>query len=137
MNINLYWGYLKILTYNIITLWIVERLRLIENFTIQVPNLIRHQKAKTFWSMFLSFLRKWSFNLCLKILSKFANFRSVSKNCSKLLVSDTTNFFEQNTCFLKKSKSIKTKVLTKSFRDGGSQLTFSKCFAPIWLLLSS
>ena len=26
MNINLYWGYLRILTSNIITLWIVERL---------------------------------------------------------------------------------------------------------------
>ena len=26
MKINLYWGYLKILTWNIITLWIVESL---------------------------------------------------------------------------------------------------------------
>ena len=29
--------------------------------------------------MFLSFLKKWSFNLCLKLLSEFANFRSVGK----------------------------------------------------------
>ena len=61
-------------------------------------------------------------------------------NCSKLLVSDTTNFFDQNTCFLKdilvskqkisylldfdqrKSflknlKSVRTKVLIKSFTN--------------------
>ena len=29
--------------------------------------------------MFLSFLQKWSFNLCLKLLSEFANFSSVGK----------------------------------------------------------
>ena len=63
-----------------------------------------------------------------------------SANCSKLLVSDTTNFFDQNTCFLKdilvskqkisylldfdqrKSflknlKSVRTKVLIKSFTN--------------------
>ena len=38
-----------------------------------------HQEAKIFCSMFLSFLQKWPFNLCLKLLSEFANFRSISK----------------------------------------------------------
>ena len=63
-----------------------------------------------------------------------------SANGSKLLVLDTTNFFDQNTCFLKdvlvskqkfsdlldidqstsflkKFKSVRTKVLIKSFRN--------------------
>ena len=34
-----------------------------------------------------------------------------SANCCKLLVSDTTNFFDQNTCFLKDVLVSKQKIL--------------------------
>ena len=37
MKTNLYWSYFKILTWNTITLWKVERRRLIENITAEVP----------------------------------------------------------------------------------------------------
>ena len=65
-------------------------------------------------------------------------------NYSKLLVSDATIFFDQNTCFLKdvlvskqkisylldfdqKFKSVRTKVLIKSLRNG-EPVNFFKVF---------
>ena len=108
--------------------------------------------------MFLRFLKKWFFNLCLKLLSEFVNVRSVG-NCSKLLVSDTTNFFDQNTCCLKDVLVSKQKFLylldfdqrtsfLKTFKalekrywlnlsETERQLNFSKSLIPVWLLLYS
>ena len=49
--------------------------------------------------MFLGFLKKWSFNLCLKNYYVNSPTSGPSANCSKL--SDTTNQSHQNMCFLK------------------------------------
>ena len=55
----------------------LTNLRLIENITGHVPNMASVSKSILF--MFLSLLKKLSFNLRLKLLSEFANFRSVGK----------------------------------------------------------
>ena len=89
-----------------------------------------------------------------------------SANYSKLLVSDTTNVFDQNTCFLQDVLVSKQKISALlnfdqvvyiyhagqvsfknlkaleqrcclNFSETGSQLIFSKSFTPMWLLLSS
>ena len=80
-----------------------------------------------------------------------------SAHCSKLLVSDTTTFFDQNTCFfmdilvskqkisylldfdrrksfLKNLKTVRKKVLIKSFTNR-EVVNFFKVFIPTWLLL--
>ena len=118
--------------------------------------------------MFLSFLKKWSFNLCLKLLNEFANFRSVSKLFQTIGARYDTFFWAEHV-FLKQCFSFKTEdlefawfwpdclyiswkykgqVSLKSWKaleqrywlilsEAGSQLIFSKCFTPMWLLLSS
>ena len=93
-------------------------------------------------------------------------------NCSKLLMSDTRIFLDQNMCFLKDVLVSKQKILYLldfdqivyiyiyiswryrgqvslqnlkvlehrywlNLSEMGNQLIFSKCFTPVWLLLSS
>ena len=108
--------------------------------------------------MFLRSLKKRFFNLCLKLLSEFVNFRSIGKLFQTIGVG-TTNFFDQNTCFLKDVLVSKQKFSylldfdqsTSSFKkfkaveqrywlnlsETGRQLNFSKCLIPMWLLLYS
>ena len=50
--------------------------------------------------MFLSFLKNWSFHLCLKLLSKLVNFRSVDKLFQTIGIR-YDKYFDQNTSFLK------------------------------------
>ena len=81
--------------------------------------------------MFQSFLKKWFFNLCLKLLSEFINFRP-SANCSKQLVSDTKNFFDQNPCFLKDVLVSKQKLpYLLDFDQRTSLLKKIKAFIPM------
>ena len=65
--------------------------------------------AKISSSMFLSFLRKLSFNLCLKLLSEFTNFKSVGK-LFETIGGRYNNFFHQNKCFLKDVLVSKQKI---------------------------
>ena len=51
--------------------------KLIENITAEVPNTASMSQVSC--SMFLSFLKKWSFNFDLKLLIEFASFRSFGK----------------------------------------------------------
>ena len=60
--------------------------------------------------MFLSFLKKWSFNLCLKFLSGFAKFRSVGKLFQTIGVRND-KFFWPLHVFLKGCFSLKTEDL--------------------------
>ena len=60
--------------------------------------------------MSLRFLKKCSFNLCLRLLIDFANFRSVS-NLFETVGVRYDNFFDPNTCFLKDCFSFKTEDL--------------------------
>ena len=113
--------------------------------------LIRRQQARTSCSMFLSFLKKWSFNLCLKLLSELDNFSLIGKLFRTIGVRWDKNFWPeqaffkgyfsfttedlikylldfdqiayiyimkiQRTSFLKKMKSVRARLLTKSFRN--------------------
>ena len=72
-------------------------LKLIENITVEIPNTASISKDILFHVS--EFLEKIVFQLMFEIIKWISN-------CSKLLVSDTINFFEQNTCF-----SFKTEVL--------------------------
>ena len=60
--------------------------------------------------MFLSFLKKWSSNLCLKLLSEFANFRSVGKLFQTTGVRYDKSFWPEHV-FLKGCFSFKTEDL--------------------------
>ena len=63
-----------------------------------------------FCYMFLSFLKKWSFNGCLKLLSEFANFRSVCK-LFRTIGGKYDKFFWSEHVFLKGCFSFKTEDL--------------------------
>ena len=71
---------------------------------------MRRQQAKTSCSMFLRSLKKWFFNLCLKLLSEFVNFRSIGKIFQTICVG-YDNFFRPEHVFLKGCFSFKTEVL--------------------------
>ena len=116
--------------------------RLIENITVQVPNTASINKSILFVSW-----KKWSFNLHLKLLSEFANFRSVGKLFQTIGVR-YDKFFWPEHVFLKGCFSFKTDlVLTWFWPDclyiswkyrgqvSLKNLFFSKCFTPVWLLL--
>ena len=60
--------------------------------------------------MFLSFLKKWSFKLCLKLLSESANFRSVGKLFQTIGVRYDTSFWPEYV-FFKRCFSFKTEDL--------------------------
>ena len=75
-----------------------NNLKLIENITAEVPNTASISKGILFHVS--QFLQKWPFNLCLKLLSEFANFRSVGKLFQTVGVT-YNKFFDQNMCFLK------------------------------------
>ena len=80
-------------------------LRLIEKITVQVSNTASISKNILF--MFLSFLKIWSFNLCLKLLSEFVNFSSVGKLFHTIDVL-YDKFFWPEHVFLKACFSFKT-----------------------------
>ena len=80
-------------------------LRLIEKITVLVSNTASISKNIMF--MFLSFLKKWSFNLCLKLLSEFVNFSSVGKLFHTIDVL-YDKFFWPEHVFLKGCFSFKT-----------------------------
>ena len=117
--------------------------RLIENITVQVPNTASINK-----SIFFVSWKKWSFNLHLKLLSEFANFRSVGKLFQTIGVR-YDKFFWPEHVFLKGCFSFKTEDLVFawfwpdclyiSWKYRGQvslkNLFFSKCFTPVWLLL--
>ena len=117
--------------------------RLIENITVQVPNTASINKSILFVSW-----KKWSFNLHLKLLSEFANFRSVGKLFQTIGVR-YDKFFWPEHVFLKGCFSFKTEDLVFawfwpdclyiSWKYRGQvslkNLFFSKCFTPVWLLL--
>ena len=96
-------------------------LRLIEKITVQVSNTASISKNILF--MFLSFLKKWSFNLCLKLLSEFVNFRSIDKLFQTIGVRYDKCFWPKY-AFLKVCFSFKTE-----------DLVFAR-FWPDWLYIS-
>ena len=60
--------------------------------------------------MFLSFLKKWSLNLCLKLLSEFANFMSLGKLFQTIGIRQDKFFWPEHV-FLKGCFSFKTEDL--------------------------
>ena len=74
---------------------------------LQFMFLIWRQWAKAFCSMFPSFLKKWSFNLYLKLLSEFTNVRSIGQLFQTIGVR-YNNFFWPEHMFLKGCFSLKT-----------------------------
>ena len=88
---------------------------LIENITVQVPN------AASIIKVFCSFLEEndlstyvWNYEVNSPTPGPLANY-------SKLLVSDTTIFFDQNTCFLKDVLDSKQKI---SYLLGFDQIVY-------------
>ena len=71
---------------------------------------MRRQYKKIFGSMFLTFLKKWSFNSCLKLLSEFVNFGSVGKLFETIRVRYDKCFWPEHV-FLKGGLSFKTEDL--------------------------
>ena len=84
-------------------------LRLIENITRQVPYTESISKGILF-NASLSFLKKWSFNLCFKLLSEFANFKSVGRLLQTTGVRYDKHFWPEHV-FLKGCFSFKTEDL--------------------------
>ena len=74
MKTNLYWDYLKILTLNTITLWIIERRKLIENIKVEVPNTVLISKDILFHVS--KFLEKMVFQLIFKIIKWCFSFKT-------------------------------------------------------------
>ena len=72
----------------------VERHQLIENIKVEVQNMASISKEILFHAS--KFLEIMVFQLIFEI--KWIQ-QAPSTNCSKQLVSDRTNFFDQNTCF--------------------------------------
>ena len=125
---------------------------------LQLRFLVRRQLAKTSCSMFLSFLKKCFFNLCLKLLIEFVNFRSSGKLFQTIVVgygkffwsehvflkgcfnfkTEVLEFtwFHQRTSFLKKIKALEWRCWL-NLSEKGRQLIFSKFYIPIWILLYS
>ena len=60
--------------------------------------------------MFSKFLEKITFQLMFEIIKWQIPTSGPPANCSKLLVSDKTNCFDQNTCFLKDALVSKQKI---------------------------
>ena len=92
-----YQGYLKILTYNSITSWIIERRRVIKNIKAEVPKMVSRSKNdglstyvwNTKWIQQLQICRQTVANYWCQIGQLF---------------------FDQNTCFLKNVLVSKQKI---------------------------
>ena len=66
--------------------------------------------------MFLSFLKKWFFNLCLKLLSELDNFSLIRKLFPTICVRWDKNFWPEQ-AFFKGYFSFKTEDLIKYLLD--------------------
>ena len=129
-------------------------MELIENITVQVPTTTSINKDIS--------LKKWSFNLFLKSLSEFVNFRSVGKlsqtigvRCDNFFWPEQKGYFSFKTedlvggwfwpdflyiswkhrgqVFLKSVKAIEQRYWL-NLSQTGSQLIFSNSFIPVSLL---
>ena len=121
---------------------------------LQLRFLVRRQLAKTSCSMFLSFLKKCFFNLCLKLLIEFVNFGSSDKLFQTIVVG-YGRFFWPEHVLLKGCFNFKTEVLEFTWfspedkfplkalerrcwlnlSENGRQLIFSKFYIPMWILI--
>ena len=97
MKTKLFWGYLKILTWNTITLWTVERRELIENIEFKVPNTASESKEILFR---VSMLKKMLFQFMFEIIKWICQLQLRRQTVPNYWCWIRQIFFDQYTCFI-------------------------------------